>query len=84
MKERIVTTMIFTDVCFKTNVFMHQMRAETGEIFMSIYDKNHRRILLQTDFSISLKCLSNIFYERRVLSESFIDQIKIFNFQEHN
>lgn len=76
--------MIFTDVCFKTNVFMHQMRAETSEIFMSIYDKNHRQILLQTDFSISLKCLSNIFYERRVLSGSFIDRIKIFNFQEHN
>lgn len=50
---------------------------------MNIYDTNHSGIPLKTDFSYSLKCLSNYICERRVLSGSFIDWIKIFNIQEH-
>lgn len=38
---------MFTDVCFKTNVFLHQMQAKTCEILMNIYDTNHRGIPLQ-------------------------------------
>lgn len=74
---------MFADVCFKTNVFLHQMQAKTCEILMNIYDTNHRGIPLQTDFSISPKYLSYSFCER-LLSGSFIDWIKINNFQECN
>lgn len=65
-------TVKFTGVCFKTNVFLHQRQAKTYEILMNIYDTNHREIPLQTDFSISLKCLSNNFCKRE-LSGSFIE-----------